>query len=96
MKRLMALIGALIIFFPIAAHADSKSSTSSSSLKCAKTKATAHSTLQVSTPTSILKKFPSQITFVTNCGNIVVTPKDRKSTRLNSSHVSESRMPSSA
>ena len=70
----MALIGALIILFPIAAHADSKSNTSSGSLKCAKTKATAHSTLQVSTPTSILKKFPSQITFVTNCGNIVVTP----------------------
>ena len=70
----MALIGALIILFPTTAHADSKSSTSSGSLKCAKTKATAHSTLQVSTPTSILKKFPSQITFVTNCGNIVVTP----------------------
>ena len=70
----MALIGALIILFPIAAHADSKSNTSSGSLKCAKTKATAHSTLQVSTPTSILKKFPNQITFVTNCGNIVVTP----------------------
>lgn len=70
----MALIGALIILFPTTAHADSKSNTSSGSLKCAKTKATAHSTLQVSTPTSILKKFPSQITFVTNCGNIVVTP----------------------
>lgn len=70
----MALIGALIILFPTTAHADSKSNTSSGSLKCTKTKATAHSTLQVSTPTSILKKFPSQITFVTNCGNIVVTP----------------------
>ena len=73
----MALIGALIILFPTTAHADSKSSTSSGSLKCAKTKATAHSTLQVSTPTSILKKFPSQITFVTNCGNIVVTPNTK-------------------
>ena len=27
---------------------------------------------------------------------VVISPKDRKSTRLNSSHVSESRMPSSA
>jgi len=70
----MALIGALIILFPIAAHADSKANTNSTTLKCAKTKAIAHSTLQVQTPTEILKKFPSQITFVTNCGNIVVTP----------------------
>ena len=29
-------------------------------------------------------------------GNYVVTRKDRKSTRLNSSHIEESRMPSSA
>ena len=70
----MALIGALIILFPIAAHADTKANTNSTTLKCAKTKAIARSTLQVQTPTEILKKFPSQITFVTNCGNIVVTP----------------------
>ena len=46
---------------------------------------------------------PESITYVVNshlhfdhCGGNLQLPKDRKSTRLNSSHVSESRMPSSA
>ena len=45
-----------------------------------------------STPMSLVNEFKKRIWEV----DIIKTNKDRKSTRLNSSHVSESRMPSSA
>ena len=38
----------------------------------------------------------NHVTGITTKGTITMTVQDRKSTRLNSSHVSESRMPSSA
>ena len=73
-KKFVALISALTFLIPSAALANTKASVNATTLKCAKTKAIPHSTLQVPTPTEILRKIPSQITFVTNCGNIVITP----------------------
>lgn len=64
-----------LLTMPTMALADSsKKSSEESKLSCARTKSVGHSPVQVATPTSILKKFPKQITFVTNCGNIVVIP----------------------
>lgn len=57
-----------LLLAPATTHADDVK------LNCTKTKATGHSPIQIPTPTVILKKVPKQITFVTNCGNIVVTP----------------------
>jgi len=56
MKKFVALISAMTFLVPTTALANTQASGNSTTLKCAKTKAIAHSTLQVPTPTEILKK----------------------------------------
>jgi peptidyl-prolyl cis-trans isomerase B (cyclophilin B) len=80
MKRLIvaavsvaALSASTLIISPVAvANAKSKSA-KVSAIKCAPTKAVGHTPPLVAPAEKLLKRFPRTFTFVTNCGNIVVT-----------------------
>ena len=68
-----ALSASTLIISPVAvANAKSKSA-KVSAIKCAPTKAVGHTPPLVAPAEKLLKRFPRTFTFVTNCGNIVVT-----------------------
>ncbi len=76
MKRVVtATVITAFLLAPLPALAGSKTEkVSDSQIKCANTRAVAHAAPKVVPPKSLLKKTIKTITFVTNCGNIVVEP----------------------
>ena len=83
MQRRSAVLLALVLSLSIISVSNStadtkKPNTASTSnkkvekVRCKTSKATAQTPLRVTTPTSILKKFPRTITLQTNCGDIVI------------------------
>jgi peptidyl-prolyl cis-trans isomerase B (cyclophilin B) len=48
-------------------------SAQAAALKCTPTKAVGHDPKKIATPKKVLTTFPKKFTFVTNCGNIVIT-----------------------
>jgi hypothetical protein len=76
MKRVVtATVIAAFLLAPLPSFAGSKvEKISETELKCKSTKAVAHAAPKISPPKMLLKKPVKSITFVTNCGNIVVEP----------------------
>ena len=76
MKRVVtATVIAAFILAPLPSFAGSKvEKISETELKCKSTNSVAHSAPKVLPPKMLLKKPVKSITFVTNCGNIVVEP----------------------
>lgn len=76
MKRVVtATVIAAFLLTPLPSFAGSKvEKILETELKCKSTKAVAHAAPKVSPPKMLLKKPIKSITFVTNCGNIVVEP----------------------
>ena len=74
---LSALTASTLIVSPSASAVDTKSKTVKSAkvpaIKCAPTKAVGHTPPSVAPADKVLKRIPRTFTFVTNCGNIVVT-----------------------
>jgi len=74
---LSALSTSTFLVSPSASAVDTKSKTVKSAkvpaIKCATTKAVGHTPPSVAPADKVLKRFPRTFTFVTNCGNIVVT-----------------------
>jgi peptidyl-prolyl cis-trans isomerase B (cyclophilin B) len=72
-----ALSTSTFLVSPSASAVDTKSKTVKSAkvpaIKCATTKAVGHTPPSVAPADKVLKRFPRTFTFVTNCGNIVVT-----------------------
>ena len=72
-----ALSTSTFLVSPSASAVDTKSKTVKSAkvpaIKCATTKAVGHTPPSVTPADKVLKRFPRTFTFVTNCGNIVVT-----------------------
>ena len=80
MKRLIvaavsvaALSASTLIISPAAVANTKSKSAKVSAIKCAPTKAVGHTPPLVAPAEKLLKRFPRTFTFVTNCGNIVVT-----------------------
>lgn len=84
MKRIMvaglalsALTASTLIVSPSASAVDTKNKTVKSAkvpaIKCTPTKAVGHTPPSVAPADKVLKRIPRTFTFVTNCGNIVVT-----------------------
>jgi peptidyl-prolyl cis-trans isomerase B (cyclophilin B) len=80
MKRLIvaavsvaALSASTLIVSPAAVANTKSKSAKVSAIKCAPTKAVGHTPPLVAPAEKLLKRFPRTFTFVTNCGNIVVT-----------------------
>ena len=76
MKRVVtATVIAAFILAPLPSFAGSKvEKISETELKCKRTNSVAHAAPKVFPPKMLLKKPVKSITFVTNCGNIVVEP----------------------
>ena len=76
MKRVVtATVIAAFILAPLPSFAGSKvEKISETELKCKSTNSVAHAAPKVLPPKMLLKKPVKSITFVTNCGNIVVEP----------------------
>ena len=76
MKRVVtATVIAAFILAPLPSFAGSKvEKISETELKCKRTNSVAHAAPKVLPPKMLLKKPVKSITFVTNCGNIVVEP----------------------
>ena len=76
MKRVVtATVIAAFLLAPLPSFAGRKvEKISETELKCKSTKAVAHAAPKVLPPKMLLKKPVKSITFVTNCGNIVVEP----------------------
>ena len=74
---LSALTASTLIVSPSAFAVDTKNKTVKSAkvpaIKCAPTKAVGHTPPSVAPADKVLKRIPRTFTFVTNCGNIVVT-----------------------
>jgi len=74
---LSALTASTLIVAPSAFAVDTKNKTVKSAkvpaIKCAPTKAVGHTPPSVAPADKVLKRIPRTFTFVTNCGNIVVT-----------------------
>ena len=74
---LSALTASTLIVSPSASAVDTKNKTVKSAkvpaIKCAPTKAVGHTPPSVAPADKVLKRIPRTFTFVTNCGNIVVT-----------------------
>ena len=74
---LSALTASTLIVSPSASAVDTKNKTVKSAkvpaIKCTPTKAVGHTPPSVAPADKVLKRFPRTFTFVTNCGNIVVT-----------------------
>ena len=74
---LSALTASTLIVSPSASAVDTNSKTVKSAkvpaIKCAPTKAVGHTPPSVAPADKVLKRIPRTFTFVTNCGNIVVT-----------------------
>jgi len=72
-----ALTASTLIVSPSAFAVDTKNKTAKSAkvpaIKCAPTKAVGHTPPSVAPADKVLKRIPRTFTFVTNCGNIVVT-----------------------
>ena len=78
MKRLIvAFIAISVILAPSASAVDTKSkavkNAKVSAIKCSPTKAVGHTPPIVAPAEKLMKRIPRTFTFVTNCGNIVVT-----------------------
>lgn len=76
MKRVVTATAiAIVLLAPLPSFANPKiNNASETSIKCTSTKAAAHPAPKVLPPKMLLKKPVKSITFVTNCGNIVVEP----------------------
>jgi len=74
---LSALTASTLIVSPSASAVDTKNKTVKSAkvpaIKCTPTKAVGHTPPSVAPADKVLKRIPRTFTFVTNCGNIVVT-----------------------
>ena len=74
---LSALTASTLIVAPSASAVDTKNKTVKSAkvpaIKCTPTKAVGHTPPSVAPADKLLKRIPRTFTFVTNCGNIVVT-----------------------
>ena len=74
---LSALTASTLIVSPSASAVDTKNKTVKSAkvpaIKCTPTKAVGHTPPSVAPADRVLKRMPRTFTFVTNCGNIVVT-----------------------
>jgi len=68
-----ALSASTLIVSPAAVANTKSKSAKVSAIKCAPTKAVGHTPPLVAPAEKLLKRFPRTFTFVTNCGNIVVT-----------------------
>jgi peptidyl-prolyl cis-trans isomerase B (cyclophilin B) len=77
LSALTALTASTLLVSPSASAVDTKSKNVKSAkvpaIKCAPTKAVGHTPPSVAPADKVLKRIPRTFTFVTNCGNIVVT-----------------------
>lgn len=76
MKRVVtATVIAAFLLAPLPSFAGTNTNkVSESKVKCATTKAMPHAAPKITPPKVLLKKAIKSITFVTNCGNIVIEP----------------------
>ena len=76
-RLLVAVIATSLIVAPSASAVDTKSKSVKnakvSAIKCSPTKAVGHTPPSIAPAEKLLKRIPRTFTFVTNCGNIVVT-----------------------
>jgi peptidyl-prolyl cis-trans isomerase B (cyclophilin B) len=76
-RLLVAVIATSLIVAPSASAVDTKSKSVKnakvSAIKCATTKAVGHTPPSIAPAEKLLKRIPRTFTFVTNCGNIVVS-----------------------
>ena len=76
-RLLVAVIATSLILAPSASAVDTKSKSVKnakvSAIKCSPTKAVGHTPPSIAPAEKLLKRIPRTFTFVTNCGNIVVS-----------------------
>ena len=77
MKRVVVAVIAISLFLSPSASAEANGKSVNSAkvpaIKCAPTKAIGHTPPSIAPADKVLKRIPRTFTFVTNCGNIVVT-----------------------